>query len=580
MAGPDDKRTWDQGALAFSGLARVRLDTLLHEVLSRVDEVMESQDRLCALLDAVLAIGADLDLNGTLDRIVAAACELSGARYGALGVVGRDGRRFARFITHGISDDEIARIGPLPQGHGLLGLLIDRPEPLRLADLAEHPRSYGFPANHPPMKSFLGVPIRSGDNAYGNLYLTEKGDGAEFTADDERAVTALATAAGVVIDNARLYAESEHRRQWHEVTAEITQFVLGDFDQHEVLQLIATRAREVSGSIIGGVLLVDGDELVLEALDSPAEYQHYLGTRMSLDRPILGDVLHGDEQVVIEDLAELAKQSGRIVDLPDLANLGRTLLAPLPHGVNSAGGVLIVAARRGATTVLGNELMQTFASQATLALDRAQAQRAQATLAVLEDRDRIARDLHDLVIQRLFATGLQLQGIHRLVTPEVQARIGRAVEDIDTTIRDLRTAIFELHHRPDKQSLRADLQQLVDEYADPLGFRPEFRCVGPVDSAVSAIVRPQIMAAVRESLSNVVRHARASAVLVEVSVDPQWVVARVSDNGVGLSGTGRESGLRNLRERAERLGGSVRLATNQPHGTVLELRAPLDAQTS
>ncbi|GAA1521334.1 GAF domain-containing sensor histidine kinase [Kribbella lupini] len=578
----EHKASWDEGALEFAGLSRVRLDALLQELLGRVDEIMDSQERLRALLDAVVGIGADLDLNSTLDRIVTAACELVGARYGALGVVGPDGKRLSRFITHGVDADQIAQIGPYPEGHGILGLLIEHPEPLRLTDLSEHPRSFGFPPNHPPMKSFLGVPIRTREYVFGNLYLTEKPDHADFTEDDERTVTALAAAAGVVIDNARLYADTERRRRWHEVTAEITQLMLGQVDPHEALQLIATRAREVSGSLVGAVLLRQDGHLVVEALDAPASFQAFRGRRIALDQPGLADILDSDEQVVIEDLADLVKESGRLTEAPELEELGRTILAPLPAGSSTAGGVLVVAAATGTALGVtpGTDLVRMFANQATLALDRAQAQRDQSVLAVLEDRDRIARDLHDLVIQRLFATGLQLQGMQRMVRPDVQERISKAVEDIDTTIRDLRAAIFELHHQPGQSSLRANVQSLVAEYAEPLGFRPRLVCDGPLDTAVPASARPQILAAIGESLSNVVRHAQATDVLVEVSVTGTEVVARVSDDGVGISGNSRQSGLRNLRERAEALGGAVRIAPNDPHGTVLELRAPLNAAPS
>lgn len=573
----DHAGSWDEGALEFEGLSRVRLDALLQELLGRVHGIMDSQERLRALLDAVVGIGADLDLNSTLDRIVTAACDLVGARYGALGVVGPDGKRLVRFITHGVTAEQIAEIGPYPEGHGILGLLIDHPTPLRLTNLAEHPRSFGFPANHPPMRSFLGVPIRTRDHAFGNLYLTEKSEGADFTEEDERTVTALAVAAGVVIDNARLYADTERRRRWHEVTAEITQLMLSDFDPQQALQLIATRAREVSGSILGAVLLLDGSELVIEAIDGPPAFTQYIGRRIRADRPILKDVLDGDEQVVFENLAQLAKETGQFSEVPELEELGRTILAPLPAGPRSTGGILMVAAAQGAVlgVTAGTDLVRMFANQATLALDRAQAQADQSVLAVLEDRDRIARDLHDLVIQRLFATGLQLQGIHRMVQPEVQERISRAVEDIDATIRDLRAAIFELHHQPDKKSFRADVQALVEEYTAALGFRPELSCTGPLDSTVPASVRPQILAAIRESLSNVVRHAQASTVRVEVIVTGQDVTARVCDDGIGISSSDRRSGLRNLEERAAALGGAVRLEPNQPHGTVLELRAPL-----
>lgn len=534
-----------------------------------------SKDRVDkALLDAVIGIGADLDLSSTLDRIVTAACELVEARYGALGVVGADGKRMVRFITHGLTEAEIAAIGPLPEGHGLLGLLIEQPLPLRLQDLTAHPQSFGFPPNHPPMKSFLGVPIRTREHVYGNLYLTEKAAGADFTAEDERAVTALAAAAGVVIDNARLYADTERRRRWHEVTAEITQLMLGEFDPGDVLRLIARRAREVSGSLVGVVLLSSDDDLVIEAIDGPEQFQQYVGRRVPGDVPGVGDVVHGDRQVVIDDLARAVKESGRLVDVPEIELLGRSVMAPLPAGTHVSGGLLLVAAEHGGV-LEGTDLVRMFAGQATLALDRAQAQRDQSMIAVLEDRDRIARDLHDLVIQRLFATGLQLQSMHRMVKPDVQERLGRAVQDIDATIRDLRAAIYALHHQPGHRSLRDDVESLVAEYAESLGFRPRLTCEGPLDTAIPVTVRPQILAAIRESLSNVVRHAQASEVTVNVTVANGEVVSRVADNGVGMDAGHRQSGLRNLRERAQLLGGTVLLQSNQPQGTVLELRAPL-----
>jgi signal transduction histidine kinase len=583
--GGDDRGGWADSTLEFAGLSRVRLDALLQEVLGRVDEMLDSQDRLRALLDAVVSIGTDLDLNSALDRIVYAACELSGARYGALGVLRPDGERLASFITHGVTPEQVEAIGPYPEGHGILGLLIDNPEPLRLHEIADHPRSFGFPANHPPMKTFLGVPVRIRDHVFGNLYLTEKRDGADFTADDEQVVMALAAAAGVVIENARLYADTESKRRWHEATAEITQLLLGEYTAPEALHLVARRAREVAGGQIAAVLLVDGEELVFEAVDGPGMGQ-CVGQRVPVDHPLLNGVLDQGQNVVIENLARMIKEHGQLEPTEAIEELGRAVIVPLPEGTRSAGGILVVAAHRDAVLATGDEstdLIASFANQATLALDRAQAQHDRYALAVLEDRDRIARDLHDLVIQRLFATGLQLQGMHRMVRPDVQERISRAVEDIDTTIRDLRAAIFELHQQPGARStsLRADIRDLVGEYTDTLGFRPQLKLRGPLDSVVPTAVRPQILAAIREGLSNVVRHAGADSVEVEVSVGDGAVVARITDDGSGIAADNqRESGLRNLRERAATLGGAVRVSPAHPHGTVLELLAPLTSESN
>ena len=343
----------------------------------------------------------------------------------------------------------------------------------------------------------------------------------------------------------------ERTQRLHEVTAEITQLLLGDFDQRDALRLIARRARELTGARVGAVLLTDGHDLVIEALDGPPELTKYVGKQIpGLDH-------------------EVPRDRVTIADIPEI---GPAAVAPLSPSSASVGGLLVV----GATALDGNsDLVKMFAAQATLVLDRGQALRDHAMVAVLEERDRIARDLHDLVIQRLFATGLQLQGIRRMVDAEVHERLGRAIEDIDTTIRDLRAAIFELHHRPSRRSLRSDIQALVAEYAEPLGFRAGLTCTGPLDAVVPVTVRPQILAAIREALSNVVRHAEATEVSVEVTATPTEVITRVSDNGVGVAATDHQSGLRNLRDRAEALGGAVRLQRKQPRGTVLELRAPL-----
>ena len=366
--------------------------------------------RLRQLVDAVLTISSDLDLAAMLQRIVKSAVGLVDATYGALGVLDDTGTRLAQFITVGIDDDTRRAIGNLPEGHGILGLLIVDAKPLRLPDLTEHPDSFGFPPNHPPMRSFLGVPIRLRDQVFGNLYLTDKRSAEVFTDVDEELAIGLAAAASVAIENARLQ----------------------------------TRLHE---------------------------------------------------------------------------------------------------------------------------------------LALVEDRERIARDLHDTVIQRLFATGMSLQGTVRLVSndpPAAMERIESAVDDLDLTVKHIRTAIFGLEQsRVGADGLRNRILALVREAAGPLGFEPRVLLDGPLDTGVDDRVAVELLATLREALSNVARHARASRVEVEVVVEGD-VCLRVADDGIGPPGdeAPRGKGLANMAARAAKLGGVLTLRAGQPSGMALEWRAP------
>jgi signal transduction histidine kinase len=364
------------------------------------------------LLDAVVAVGSGLDLPDMLRRIIELAVELVDAQYGALGVLDETGTRLSQFITVGVDDEAHAAIGHLPEGHGILGLLIVDAKPLRLPDLHEHPDSFGFPPNHPPMRSFLGVPIRVGENVFGNLYLTEKQSGEVFTDVDEELVVGLAAAAGVAIDNARLHAR------------------------------------------VG--------ELVL-----------------------------------------------------------------------------------------------------------------------YEDRERIARDLHDTVIQRLFATGLSLQGTQPLVHRDPSAaanRIEKAVDDLDETVKHIRTAIFALEaSRPHEQGVRDRVLSLCREAAGALGFEPRVLLDGPIDSVLPDDVAMDLLATLRESLSNVARHARARSVEVVVAVEGDRLRLEVADDGVGMPDHpgGGGHGLVNMAERARRHGGELVHDERQPTGTALRWSVPL-----
>jgi signal transduction histidine kinase len=560
---------WSAPSLGLSPLSRVRLDELLTELLDRVGDVMASRERLSALLEAVVGIGTDLDLRSTLQRIVVAATRLVGSRYGALGVIGPD-RRLVEFITDGLTVEQHRRIGDLPTGRGVLGLLIDEPKPVRLRDIAEHPRSFGFPPHHPPMRSFLGVPIRARDQVFGNLYLTEKRDADEFTPDDEEMVAALAVAAGVAIDNARLYASAGYRQRWLEATAEITNVLLGEVQRTSALELVARRAREVSGAAMVAVLLHDPDSarLTVEVVEPDLPDLH--GLTLPAGDGVFATVIAERQAVVVDDL-------GAAADWPVPVSTGSTMIAPLA-AAGTVQGLLAIAYPpdgRAFDDALDVSMLTAFAGQAALALERARAQDERELLVVLEDRERIARDLHDVVIQRLFATGLQLQSTSRLVRPEVAGRIGSAVDELDNTIRDIRSAIFELRS-PIAATLRADIRATVDAAAASLGFRPDLRLDGPIDSAVPDEIRPDIVAVLREALSNVVKHARASSVAVHIDVAERRLRLTVSDNGVGTpSDVDERSGLLNIRQRATRHDGTVDLTATAGSGITLTWTVPL-----
>jgi signal transduction histidine kinase len=568
MAGPVDDGRPEPPSLGLTPLSRVRLDELLQEMLDRVGDVVASRERLRALLDAVVGIGTDLDLRSTLQRIVEAACALAGARYGALGVIGPGRRQLSNFITYGIDPETHAAIGDLPHGRGVLGLLITDPRPVRMPDITRHPQSYGFPPHHPEMHSFLGVPVRTRDQMFGNLYLAEKQGAAEFSDDDEEIVVALAAAAGVAIDNARLFALAQRRGQWLAAAAEITSALLGEMRRADALRLIARRAREVADAELVLVLLYDeaSSHYTIEVADGADPRYADLAGRPVHDE---GPSFRPDEPRLIGDLRGHAEWPGVVPD-------GPAIVAPLT-GSGTLHGVLIVAqspahADRGPEDAA---LLSLFAGQAALAFERARAQEERELLVVLEDRERIARDLHDVVIQRLFATGMQLQGLApQALRPETAKRINAAVDDLDATIRDIRQSIFELR-APAGPSLRADLRAAVDDVAAALGVRPVLEVSGPVDSAVPDDIVPELLAVLREALSNVVRHAGASWVRVSVHAADMQVVLSIEDDGVGFDPALARGGVVNMGERARDLGGTFEVRPRAgASGTVVTWRVP------
>jgi signal transduction histidine kinase len=556
-------------------LSQLRLDDLLGELRGRLDAVMRSRDRVHHLVEAVLAVGSDLDLEAVLRRIVEVAMALVDAEYGALGVVdGRGG--LSEFVAIGIDDDTRGRIGPLPQGKGLLGQLIEDPEPLRLDTIADHAASVGFPPNHPPMRTFLGVPVRVRDEVFGNLYLTEKRGGVQFDAEDEAIVAALATAAGVAITNARLYEEGRRREQLLAATADVIRSMLSGVAPEEVLTLTADLAREIAGADLAAILLPGADGVLRVELAVGDGAAALYGSKAPEEGSLVGRAFRSRRPEVSEDLAHDDRSSAAwLTRVPN----GPSLAVPLGVG-EIVRGVLGLWRSPGAPAFPSAtlDMVVAFAGQAAVALELGERRQDVERLGVLEDRDRIARDLHDLVIQRLFATGMSLEGAVRMIeNPEVAQRIVRAVDNLDETIKDIRSTIFSLQTRDSpatRQTLRARILGEVQDSAETLGFSPSLRMEGLLDTRVPARHADQLLAVLREALSNVARHAGAGKVEVSVTVDTD-VILSVRDDGSGLPAVRVDSGLRNLSGRAAELGGALRVEGAVGGGTLLAWSAPL-----
>jgi signal transduction histidine kinase len=525
--------------------------------------------KLRSLLHAVIAIAEDLDLQTALHHITEVAAALVDAEYAALGVISDDGQGLAQFIVVGVTDDVIAKIGNLPAGHGVLGKLITDPNPLRLEQLAAHPESFGFPPGHPPMRTFLGVPIRVRGAVFGNLYLTEKRGGGVFDEQDEAVVLGLAAAAGVAIENARLYSESRERERWLEASSEVSTALLSGTDPEQVLSLVAERARQVTRGALAFVALPAGaGRLLVEVAEGDGAEEHR--GRYLRQCGLLAEVIERDEARDIP-----ADQ------LPATSAPGDGLAVPLGGSGGQPRGVLVVTGLPGTNTAVAVRALTSFSGQAAVALELAERRREAERFAVFEDRDRIARDLHDLVIQRLFATGMQLEAATRFIDErpaEAHARVHRAVDELDGTIRELRSTIYGLQAPAEgRASLRALLLQVVDSGAEQLGFAPSLRMDGLLDTLVASVAADHLLAALREGLSNAARHAAATVVEVTVAVRDDEVVLDVVDDGVGMGAGGRRSGLANLEARATQLGGSLSLTQAPSGGTRLTWRAPLVA---
>jgi len=556
-------------------LSQRRLRALLAEVQERIGEIVGTRDRMDGLLKAVLAVSSGLELDSTLRRIVQAALDLVEARYGALGVLGEDGM-LAEFVYVGIDDDTRELIGPLPTGHGVLGVVLDGAKPLSLDDLSEHPASAGFPANHPPMSSFLGVPVRAHGEVFGRLYLTEKINGARFTEDDEAVVQALAGAAGIAVDNARLYEEARRRQRWLEAIGEVTAELLGASEPTEALRLIAACALELTEADYTFIAVPDERGMepseiaeLTVAVCAGLDSESMNGRRIPITGSTLGAAFIDHVPRNVPTLAfDFSGGAG--------VEFGPALALPLGAGDSYTGVLLTV--RAAGSPVFDEHQFQvgsSFADQAALVLQQAESLSARRELELLADRDRIARDLHDHVIQRLFAVGLAMQGSHRRAkSPVLADRLAEHIDNLHEVIQEIRAAIFDLQADPaDAPRLRAVLHEVITDLTDDTSLLTTVRMSGPVN-VVSPDLAEHATAVLREAVSNAVRHAQASELMVTISVDDNLAID-VTDNGVGIPVTVARSGLHNLQQRATDVGGTCSVERAATGGTRLTWTAPV-----
>lgn len=547
------------GRLDFPDAPRLELDELLVQLVNRANDVLAAQGRLRGLLRANALIAADLSLPAVLRQIVGAARDLLGARHAALGVLGRDGE-LEQFVHAGMDGELVARIGDLPRGQGILGLLISDPVPIRVADLSAHRAAAGFP----PIGSYVGVPVRIGDEVFGNLYLTERNAGGEFTADDEELAVALAAAAGTAIANARRYAESEQRRRWLDATAELTPLLLAG-GQEQPHALITGHAAAAAGADFA-VLAVphDPDQVIVTSVTGTLAAELMNRITPLADSPAGQVIRSGKPGLITGDRLETTAAALGV-------DSGPLLAVPLAAGERVLGALILgrTAAHHGFTEAdLG--MAASFAGHAAVAMELAQARADQILLVQAEDHDRIAGDLHDQVIGELFALGMRLQGHAARSDPATAERLNGYAETLDEVIKNIRTSIFGLRQpRQAPASLHARIIELTEEHAPQLGFTADISLVDTMGPGPDEALAHDILAVAREALSNCARHARATAATIALARQDGLITLEITDNGRGLGTPARSSGLASMRRRAENNRGTLQITAPAGGGTRL-----------
>ncbi|GLP76783.1 diguanylate cyclase [Mycobacterium antarcticum] len=545
----------------------------MHEDL---DELLASRDQMERLLQIFLEIGADLDLEATLSRIVTAAIELTGAEFGALGVRAPDGT-LSSFVHSGMDAPTVAKIGHLPAGKGVLGLLLDTTDVIRLNDLTAHPTAVGLPEHHPPMAGFLGVPIIIRGDAFGSLYLTHSDPARAFDESDEVAARALATAAAVAIQNASLFERVRASAKWMQASREITTVLLsGTESSVRPMWLIAERARELAKA---------EQAIVLVAADPDAPREEVTTLVVSTAVGVHADDVIGRQVPVEGSTTGAVFTSGRAVitdrfrhPIHSFTDVGErpAIVMPLRYE-DGVIGVIAVARHESQPPFDSGELalIGDFAHHAAVALTLAAAGERIHELSIVADRERIAHDLHDHVIQRLFATGMHLQGtIARSHSPEVVERLNRTLDDLQATIEDIRTTIFGLQSPVRGKGFRQRVQHLFAGLTEDLATETRLHLSGPL-TVVDGSLAEHAEAVLTELISNAVRHSGAGLITVDVAIADELVI-QVIDDGHGIPADNqRHSGLSNVERRAEQAGGHCEVSSTAGLGTSVTWRAPL-----
>lgn len=550
---------------------KLQFESVLTHFVERAEEMIDSQSRMRDLIRINHELTSNLDLPNVLRRIVEIGKELLNARYAAMGVIG-DERRLEQFIHVGMAAEIYQQIDHLPEGKGLLGALIDDPQPVRLETIASDARSSGFPAHHPPMDSFLGVPIRVREEVYGNLYLTDSLNGA-FSPDDEELAEALAATAGIAIENARLFADSAYRARWSSALAETTSRLMADEDDDHLSVIVEEVRRLADADLVTIALITDGgDEIVVERASGTGA-DDLLSRSFSLAETFVGRALSEWEPILIDEQHQFEPYG-----LAHEAVLGNSMVVPFGRR-DKPVGVLAVSRSKGRLPFGPRDLDLgvSFASHISVALDREESQRTRRRVALLEDRGRIARDLHDHVIQRLFATGLSLQGTAAIVSDEAAEQIAVQIDELDAAIAQIRQSIFAMRRDPESTSvsLRGRILEIVDRVGNQMETKPRVTFSGPVDLMASGTLTDDIAAVVTEALANAVRHADATEVEIAVTAASGQVSIEVTDNGVGPGDSPKLSGLDNLRQRAEKQGGSFAIHEAAGGGTRVAWSVPI-----